>query len=204
MASSAVLSTVPAAPPAPGAARTGLRSRRSDSRPTLLIGLPERHDGVLLSLSREVCVINTYGQHEFSQEWRGRSCTYIKIPNPIGYSAMKIMTRDEVQQRMDSESNLALVEVLSRQQYEIFHLPGAINVPLDESFDANIQKAVPDKERPVIVYCANTSCDASPQAAKRMEKLGYTNVSDYEAGKEDWKEADLPIETPGKAESAAR
>ena len=50
------------------------------------------------------------------------------------------------------------------------------------------------KSRTVIVYCLNAECDASPKAVRRMEKLGYKNVFDYEAGKVDWKEAGLPVE----------
>ena len=37
-------------------------------------------------------------------------------------------------------------------------------------------------------------CPASPKAGQRMEELGYQNVFDYEAGKQDWQEAGLPIE----------
>jgi rhodanese-related sulfurtransferase len=54
---------------------------------------------------------------------------------------------------------------------------------------------VPDEDRDVIVYCKDADCDASPKAAKRMEQLGYRNVFDYAAGKEDWKIADLPEES---------
>jgi len=46
----------------------------------------------------------------------------------------------------------------------------------------------------VIVYCMNSGCDASTKAAKKMEKLGYTNVLDYEAGKVDWHEAGMPVD----------
>jgi rhodanese-related sulfurtransferase len=93
-----------------------------------------------------------------------------------------------------ANDGLALVEVLDSKFYRKFHLPGAINVPLDEDFDERIQQSVPDKNRTVVVYCLDAECEASPKAARRMDELGYQQVFDYEAGKVDWQEAGLPVE----------
>lgn len=95
--------------------------------------------------------------------------------------------------RIGSGESLALVEVLAADQYRDFHLPGAVNVPLDERFDEAVQQAVPDMSSPVVVYCLDTDCEASAKAARRLEELGYQKVYDYTAGKLDWKEAGLPI-----------
>ncbi|REJ90885.1 MAG: hypothetical protein DWQ34_16370 [Planctomycetota bacterium] len=57
-----------------------------------------------------------------------------------------------------------------------------------------MQQSVPEKDKPVIVYCANTECYASPKATKQMHDLGHATVYDYEAGKTDWKAAGLPVE----------
>ena len=107
---------------------------------------------------------------------------------------MKAITRDELKKRMDGGEDLPVVEVLAPQYYKKFHLPGAINVPLGDDFEQQIQKAVPDKNQPVVVYCANKQCPASSKAAKRMDELGYKEVYDYEEGKEGWKEAGLSVE----------
>lgn len=106
---------------------------------------------------------------------------------------MQTITRDELNARLH-QGELTLVEVLDEKYYRKFHLPGAINVPLGEEFDRAIQQAVPDKETPVVVYCMDSDCHASPQAAERMEALGFQQVFDYAAGKMDWKEAGLPVE----------
>ena len=47
-----------------------------------------------------------------------------------------------------------LVEVLPEEDYESWHLPGAINIPLKEFHQGAIAQL--DKHRPVIVYCADT------------------------------------------------
>lgn len=91
--------------------------------------------------------------------------------------------------------NVTIVETLPSKYFETYHLPGARNVPFDENFDEKIQHVAPDKSQPVMVYCADAECDAAPKAAKRMEELGYSRVFEYEAGKIDWKEAGLTIET---------
>ena len=106
---------------------------------------------------------------------------------------MQVITREDLIRRLGSE-DLKLVEVLSPEQYREYHLPGAVNVPLDDSFDESIRQAVRDPQQPAVVYCANEQCNASTQAAKRMEDLGYRKVYDYAAGKADWKGAGLPTE----------
>ncbi|CAN5333640.1 hypothetical protein BH23ACT9_BH23ACT9_23380 [soil metagenome] len=50
-------------------------------------------------------------------------------------------------------------------------------------------------DTPVVVYCSNAECQNSPQAARRLVELGYTDVYDYGAGKQDWIDAGLPTET---------
>jgi rhodanese-related sulfurtransferase len=47
-----------------------------------------------------------------------------------------------------------VIEVLPEEDYESWHLPGAINIPLKELHQEAI--APLDKDRPVIVYCADT------------------------------------------------
>ena len=54
----------------------------------------------------------------------------------------------------------------------------------------------------IVVYCANLQCPSSTQTAQALQGLGYTNVADYEAGKADWIEAGLPVESGAPAEIA--
>lgn len=105
----------------------------------------------------------------------------------------KIVNREEVQARLD-DPNVVLVEALPQQYYEKDHLPGALNLPHDQ-VDELAPALLPDKSTAVIVYCANGPCANSGVAARRLEELGYTDVSDYELGKEDWFAAGLPLES---------
>lgn len=107
---------------------------------------------------------------------------------------MQTIDRESLRAKMVSTDDLMVVEVLPKESYNKFHIPGAINVPVgSDDFDTRIQVAA-NKDDEVVVYCQNSDCDASPRAAEKMEKLGFTSVFDYEAGKDDWRDAGLPVE----------
>jgi rhodanese-related sulfurtransferase len=99
---------------------------------------------------------------------------------------------------------VTVVEVLGAAEYGRFHLPGALNVPVAGDFARDIQGVVPDRRRPVAVYCLDAECGASPRAADMLERLGYGRVYDYAAGKRDWQAAGLPVEGHNPAASAKR
>ena len=92
-------------------------------------------------------------------------------------------------------------ESLSPQSYEKEHLPGAINIPKERVREL-APRLLPDKGAEIVVYCANLQCPSSTQTAQALQGLGYTNVADYEAGKADWIEAGLPVESGAPAEIA--
>jgi rhodanese-related sulfurtransferase len=100
------------------------------------------------------------------------------------------VTREEVQTLVRNGSQL--IEVLGAHQYARAHLAGAINIPLAQIDHKST--ATLSHERPVIVYSNDFLCDLSPRAAWRLESLGFANVCDYVAGKEDWLAYGLPIE----------
>ena len=58
--------------------------------------------------------------------------------------------RDEVRRLLDDEG-AQLGEVLPKSEYEDFHLPGAIHLPL-RRLEAE-SRSILDPSRPVIVYC---------------------------------------------------
>lgn len=107
---------------------------------------------------------------------------------------MQAIERNTLKQWMDEKRDITPVEVLAPERYREFHLPGAVNVPLGDDFAERIQATFPDRFRPLVVYCYNERCTASPEAARIMGELGYHKVYDYEAGKMDWKEHGLPVE----------
>jgi len=100
---------------------------------------------------------------------------------------MNIIQKDELKQLMKNNEDFVLVNVLDKNYFDMGHIKGSINIPVhDKGFDKKILKKLHNRNKKVVVYCANKQCSASPRAAKRMEQLGFKNVVDYEGGIEDW------------------
>jgi rhodanese-related sulfurtransferase len=78
------------------------------------------------------------------------------------------------------------------RQYDPGHLPGAINIP-DSQFDKMTNLLPADKKMLVIVYCGGVECMLSHNVARKMEKLGYTNIKVYADGSPAWSKAGLPL-----------
>ena len=87
-----------------------------------------------------------------------------------------------------------VVEALPASYYDDAHLPGARNLPHD-SDEATIGAVLPDRDATVVVYCSSLACQNSTMLSRRLAQLGYTDVRDYESGKEDWITAGLPTES---------
>lgn len=105
------------------------------------------------------------------------------------------ITTAQLKEKIDRQEDFALVEVLGPETFAEFHIPGAINVPVDDTFEESVQKKVPDKNKLVVVYCRDIECHASAKAARRMELLGYANVLEFHNGKYGWKAQGLPVAT---------
>jgi len=64
--------------------------------------------------------------------------------------------------------------------YRHSHLPGAVNVPVDELRE-RAPELLPDKQAEIIVYCMDPPCQASEEAASELEAMGYGNARDSPA-----------------------
>lgn len=67
---------------------------------------------------------------------------------------METTTREELKEKMDRGDEIVVVDTLGEEYYQQSHLPGAINLPLEEIDRA--EQVLPDKEAEVVVYCMNT------------------------------------------------
>lgn len=105
---------------------------------------------------------------------------------------MQAISREQVKSLIDS-GDAVVIEALPEEEFAKGHLPGALSMPVNEIGDL-APKKLKDLDQQIITYCASAKCPASRKAAETLEKLGYTNVSEYSAGKEDWKKAGLPLE----------
>ena len=103
---------------------------------------------------------------------------------------VKTITKEELSAKLASGDSVQVVNVLKPNYYKLGVIKGSKKIPLNE-LDKRIGEL--DKTKEVVTYCANYKCSASRQAAKKLAKLGY-NVSAYEGGAKEWKEAGLPLD----------
>jgi len=101
--------------------------------------------------------------------------------------------RETLKQKMDRGDDFHLVEVLQPGPYNKAHIKGAINIPFTKMGERARETFEKDDE--IVVYCADTECQASPRAAEKLDAMGYVHVYDYEAGKADWMDAGYPVES---------
>lgn len=107
---------------------------------------------------------------------------------------MQTIDTQTLEQKLDGNNNFVFLNVLPKESYQKEHIKGSDNIPYDdENFVEKVSEKAIAKDTEIIVYCQNTDCPASDKAAQKLIDAGYTNVKDYEAGIEAWKEADNAI-----------
>ncbi len=99
----------------------------------------------------------------------------------------KVISMEEAYNKIIDGKTL-LLDVRTRNEYNIIKIRGAENIPLDK-LDSNMIKLEPNKEREILIYCAN-GCRVK-LAVQKLYRLGYNNVIVWEgAGINDFKYID--------------
>ena len=106
----------------------------------------------------------------------------------------RTISRQDLQAKIERKEPLVILEALPEGHYRKGHLPGALNLPHDHVRDLALE-LVPDRHTAVVTYCASATCQNSHIAAETLRSMGYTDVSVYAEGKQDWIAAGLPMDT---------
>ena len=86
-------------------------------------------------------------------------------------SVIQTPTSEEISQIIQ-DKNITIIDVRTKEEYELGHIKGAINIP-----DTEIENEVNyDKNKAIAVYCRTGV--RSSEAAKTLEKMGYTKIYD--------------------------
>jgi molybdopterin/thiamine biosynthesis adenylyltransferase/rhodanese-related sulfurtransferase len=104
----------------------------------------------------------------------------------------------ETERLRESTPEVALVDVREESEWEQGHIPGATHIP-KSYIEQQIEAAVPDRARPVVLYCA--SGVRSLFAGQTLAELGYTDVRSMSGGFEEWKGRGLDWTLPVKLTS---
>lgn len=89
------------------------------------------------------------------------------------------------------QGGTTVVDLNARHSWLQARVPGALNLAPD--FDAALLPA--DRALPLVFYCSNPLCRKAPNAARRAERLGYSQVRVMSAGISGWVGAGLPVDS---------
>ena len=96
----------------------------------------------------------------------------------------------ETKRRLDAGEEIILVDTREDAEWLRGHIPGAIHLGRG-IIERDIEKTVPDKDAPVVLYCGGGF--RSALAADNLQKMVYRNVISMDGGWRGWTEAGFPI-----------
>ncbi len=99
----------------------------------------------------------------------------------------------EAHERLESSDGSIFVDVRESDEWDEGHIPGAIYTGRGR-LEQRIEGLVPDKTRPLVVYCSAGSRSAF--SAKALEELGYSDVVNLAGGFADWKRNGFEVTIP--------
>lgn len=94
------------------------------------------------------------------------------------------VTAQQVQELLDQKSLKFILDVRTPHEYAAGHLPGAINVPLQQ-LTARLNDLKKHSDQPVLVYCE--SGGRSPKAVGQLLNNGFTDIRHYNKGYSTWR-----------------
>jgi rhodanese-related sulfurtransferase len=108
----------------------------------------------------------------------------------LGRDGALEITRDELRRRAEA-GGLLLLDVRPVEEYLAGHIPGAVNIPVDELAD-RVGELPEDTD--VIVYCRGEYCVFAYDAVRLLGERGRPAIR-LNDGMLEWRLADLPVTT---------
>jgi len=104
---------------------------------------------------------------------------------------IELISPQQVYDAVHNNESIQLVDVRTKEEYTESHLKGAQNICVtDDDFNEKVKTL--DKNKPVYVYCKKGV--RSADAAKKLQKMGFTKIYDMEGGILLWEEKKLETE----------
>lgn len=99
----------------------------------------------------------------------------------------------EANKLLHDNKNIKLIDVREKNEYDDGYIPGATHIPRG-FLESRIEETVPDKDAPVVLYCAGGV--RSALAAQTLQEMGYSDVLSLAGGFGAWKNAGLKFQKP--------
>jgi rhodanese-related sulfurtransferase len=97
---------------------------------------------------------------------------------------------------MFQQGRVLFIDARPADEYAELHVPKALNLTLSMlKADGAKKLAGIAKDREIVVYCSQASCDLSLEVAEKLQALGFTRVQAFMEGFRAWDEAGYPADT---------
>ena len=100
----------------------------------------------------------------------------------------EIVTVDRIAvEKAISKHNAVIIDARHAFQFELGHIPFALNIPYNTKNLNHIVQKHSLKNKWLIIYCSSVNCNAAEILAEKLLELGCKNVRVYPGGWEEWK-----------------
>ncbi|MFW6127064.1 MAG: rhodanese-like domain-containing protein [Thermodesulfobacteriota bacterium] len=98
--------------------------------------------------------------------------------------------------RLWGENKTLFIDARPAEDYRELHVDQAINFP-PEKWDELKTSGLAGlkRDRQILVYCSNKSCDDALILAEKLQALGFSRVLAFTGGFRAWDEAGYPVDT---------
>lgn len=96
--------------------------------------------------------------------------------------AVHKITAEEAKKIMDENTDIIVLDVRTKEEYDKGHIEGAILISNEDINDTQPEQ-LPELDKQILLYCRTGN--RSGQAAEKLSKIGYTNIYDF-GGIQDW------------------
>ena len=88
------------------------------------------------------------------------------------------------------------IDARPADEFNELHVPKSLNIPPDRVETGVAEKVAGlAKDKEIVVYCGQVSCDLALKVAEKLQALGFTRVTAYIGGFRAWDEAGYPADT---------
>ena len=100
-------------------------------------------------------------------------------------------TADELNTKLNKNEDIIILDVRSKESYEMGHIKNAENIPFS---DLEGRSGELDNTKEIIIYCGNYDCGLSKNALTILIMAGFKNVFVLEGGIETWQDKGYAVE----------
>ena len=115
----------------------------------------------------------------------GQECPRSVVRSVLDFDEMK---------KIVEAGDMIILDARPELFHRLGHIPGALSLPRDEFEEGYLkikETLEADKDRPLVIYCANDTCEDGKLVIDALKKLGYTNISIYIGGWSEWEKGGL-------------